>query len=356
MKVKISPQLLLATHRFMASEIEPFKAPHLSEKILLRLLKHPHVIQELKFDQKNKQAAEHYLYQRNRPVDYFILILQGKVEVEVGKEGLRFENGAFTYYGVPAIMAVTCSDNDVRKVSSLAGSSFLLNRSPSRCSGLNRSESPNREHTDYGSSTSQLYSSSSSVYTPDYSVHILCDAQFVKITRQQYQNALAASRMDSSPQSPDMEVFSDGDSTKAPTAQGTPLTPKEDATTLLNERNSIICSRLDGLQSPSEATFLHVEGIPFIREELVENEEKSQWQGKSPAPLLPLSFAASDCCNISVEPESLTRVPASGTSPSGAEETLGKKLLRTLSGRKRRQSPDGELTPEENANRTPLIT
>lgn len=34
---------------------------------------------------------------------------QGKVEVEVGKEGLRFENGAFTYYGVPAIMAVVSS-------------------------------------------------------------------------------------------------------------------------------------------------------------------------------------------------------------------------------------------------------
>lgn len=100
------------------------------------------------------------------------------MEVEVGKEGLRFENGAFTYYGVPAIMAVVSSgkgpaftsaasmgakpaggqenglavrwggpaaghgaggspssaihtpptvvlDNDVRKVGSLAGSSFL---------------------------------------------------------------------------------------------------------------------------------------------------------------------------------------------------------------------------------------
>ncbi|XP_054019817.1 metal transporter CNNM1 isoform X3 [Dryobates pubescens] len=261
MKVKISPQLLLATHRFMATEVEPFKSPYLSEKILLRLLKHPNVIQELKYDRKNKKAAEHYLYQRNRPVDYFVLILQGKVEVEVGKEGLRFENGAFTYYGVPAIMAVVSSDNDVRKMGSLAGSSFLLpvsvsrtfafsrgdslagspvNRSPSRCSGLNRSESPNREHNDYGGSTTQLHSGSNNIYTPDYSVHILCDVQFVKVTRQQYHNALVASRMDSSPQSPDMETF-DRDSTKASTARGTPQTPKEDPTTLLNERNSVMC-------------------------------------------------------------------------------------------------------------------
>ncbi|XP_032620017.1 metal transporter CNNM1 [Chelonoidis abingdonii] len=305
MKVKISPQLLLAVHRFMASEIEPFKSPCLSEKILLRLLKHPNVIQELKYDHKNKRAVEHYLYQRNRPVDYFILILQGKVEVEIGREGLRFENGAFTYYGVPAIMAVICSDNHVRKVSSLAGSSFLLNRSPSRSSGLNRAESPNRERNYYGGSNTQLYSSSSTIYTPDYSVHILCDVQFVKITRQQYQNALAASRMDSSPQSPDMEAFNDGNSTKAPTARGTPQTPKEDPTpTLLNERNSIV---------------------------------------------------SSECCDITLEPESPNRETASGTSPSGTEETLGRKLLRTLSGQKRRQSPDGE-TPPENSNRAPLIT
>lgn len=56
-----------------------------------------------------------------------------------------------------------------------------VNRSPSRCSGLNRSESPNREHNDYGGSTTQLHSGSNNIYTPDYSVHILCDVQFVKV-------------------------------------------------------------------------------------------------------------------------------------------------------------------------------
>ncbi|XP_037352479.1 metal transporter CNNM1 isoform X4 [Talpa occidentalis] len=301
MRVKISPQLLLATHRFMATEVEPFKSLYLSEKILLRLLKHPNVIQELKFDEKNKRAPEHYLYQRSRPVDYFVLLLQGKVEVEVGKEGLRFENGAFTYYGVPAIMTAACSDNDVRKVGSLTGSSVFLNRSPSRCSGLNRSESPNRERSDFGGSNTQLCSSSNNLYTPDYSVHILSDVQFVKITRQQYQNALTACHMDSSPQSPDMEAFTDGDSTKAPTIRGTPQTPKDDpVVALLNSRNSL----------PS---------------------------------------SDSECCNINLDTE---------TSPcsSDFEETVGKKLLRTLSGRKRKRSPDGERASEENSNLTPLIT
>ncbi|KAK7810878.1 hypothetical protein U0070_013532 [Myodes glareolus] len=107
MKVKISPQLLLAMHRFLATgkcayhsvrsagpgafltkltgglgvgagewEVEAFSPSQMSEKILLRLLKHPNVIQELKYDEKNKKSPECYLYQRNKPVDYFVLLLQ----------------------------------------------------------------------------------------------------------------------------------------------------------------------------------------------------------------------------------------------------------------------------------------
>lgn len=63
-----------------------------------------------------------------------------------------------------------------------------------------------------------------------------------QITRQQYQNALTACHMDSSPQSPDMEAFTDGDSTKAPTTRGTPQTPKDDPVlTLLSNRTSLPC-------------------------------------------------------------------------------------------------------------------
>lgn len=32
-----------------------------------------------------------------------VFCCQGRVEVEIGKEGLKFENGAFTYYGVSAL-------------------------------------------------------------------------------------------------------------------------------------------------------------------------------------------------------------------------------------------------------------
>ncbi|XP_056617022.1 metal transporter CNNM2a isoform X2 [Triplophysa dalaica] len=192
LRMKISPQLLLATLRFLATEVEPFGPAQMSEKILLRLLKHPNVIQELKYNDKNKKMSEHYLFHRNKPVEYFILILQGKVEVEAGKEGMKFEAGAFSYYGV------------------LSLTSPPENKSPPRPFGLNHSDSLNRSDRieavtpTLGSSNNQL-NSFLQVYVPDYSVRAASDLLYIKVTRQQYQNALMASRLDKTPQSTDSE-------------------------------------------------------------------------------------------------------------------------------------------------------
>lgn len=58
------------------SEVTLFTPTYISEKILLRLLKYSHVIQELKFDDGNKKAPHHFLYCKNKAADYFTLILQ----------------------------------------------------------------------------------------------------------------------------------------------------------------------------------------------------------------------------------------------------------------------------------------
>ncbi|MBN3326710.1 CNNM1 protein, partial [Atractosteus spatula] len=315
MNVNVSPQLLLATHRFLATEVEPFKPSYLSEKILLRLLKHPNVVQELKFDERNKRAAQHFLYQRTKPVDYFVLVLQGRVEVKIGKEALRFENGAFTYYGVPAIVPALSS----------------VHRSPSRSSGLNHSDS-----TIYGGSMSQL-NTSTTTYLPDYSVRQLTDLQIIKITRSHYQNALTASRIDSSPQTPDTDAQMNEDSTPTPEVPvpearsysiALPLPeprlsaaarPRPHAggtqhsTTLLNEKNRIVRSKSDGQKSPSDSVFLRMDNIPYIKEDLTGN-------GK---------YADRDA--IPDGADHPTSPFISSLSLSGSDETLGKKLLSKLS-------------------------
>ncbi|XP_037383784.1 metal transporter CNNM3 [Talpa occidentalis] len=175
-KVKISPQLLLATQRFLSREVDVFSPLRISEKVLLHLLKHPSVNQEVRFDESNRLAAHHYLYQRSQPVDYFILILQGRVEVEIGKEGLKFENGAFTYYGVSALTAPSSVHQS--PVSSLQSLRQDL-----------QSEPVDGTHV--------------SSYCPDYTVRALSDLQFIKVSRLQYLNALLATRAQNLPQSPE---------------------------------------------------------------------------------------------------------------------------------------------------------
>ncbi|XP_040201886.1 metal transporter CNNM4 [Rana temporaria] len=220
LRVKISPQLLLAAHRFLSTEVSLFASSLVSEKTLLRLLKYPDVVQDLHFDEDDKKAPEHFLYQRNKIADYFILILQGKVEVEAGKENMKFESGAFSYYGVMALGTPSGSEL----------------RSPSHMGSLNRSTSLSHERSDSMSSTisgSNTQLSTQVQYTADFSVRALGDLQYVKISRDQYQGALMSSRMDSSPQSPEGGTHK-LDSSISERSE----VVVDETTSLLNQRNS----------------------------------------------------------------------------------------------------------------------
>ncbi|KAF6726179.1 Metal transporter CNNM3 [Oryzias melastigma] len=178
-KIHTSPQLLLATHRFLSREVEHFSPARVSEKVLFHLLRHPSVNQEVHFEPNNRLSPSHYLYTRNQPVDYFILLLQGRVEVEIGKEGLKFENGAFTYYGVSALTLPSS-----------------VHQSP-----VSTQRSSPRDPFDSGEATSP------SSYCPDYTVRALTDLQLIRVTRLQYLNALRASRVGQSPDPPEIKIL-----------------------------------------------------------------------------------------------------------------------------------------------------
>uniref|UniRef100_A0A8C2HVJ9 Metal transporter n=1 Tax=Cyprinus carpio TaxID=7962 RepID=A0A8C2HVJ9_CYPCA len=100
----------------VSSEVNLFSPSQISEKVLLRILKHPDVIQEIKFNENNKKSAHHYLYLRGRAVDFFILILQGRVEVEAGSENMKFETGPFSFYGVMALSAPTLGETNTHNI------------------------------------------------------------------------------------------------------------------------------------------------------------------------------------------------------------------------------------------------
>lgn len=205
-KIRTSPQLLLATHRFLSREVEHFSPARVSEKVLFHLLRHPSVNQEVHFDHNNRMSPTHYLYTRNHPVDYFILLLQGRVEVEIGKEGLKFENGAFTYYGVSAL--------------TVPSSAHQSPVSTQRHSPRDPFESAD--------------ATSPSSYCPDYTVRALTDLQLIRVTRLQYLNALMASRAGQSPDPPEIKIL--------PNSQ----------TKLLNDRNTTPGSSRDQESSTEE--------------------------------------------------------------------------------------------------------
>uniref|UniRef100_A0A671K419 Metal transporter n=1 Tax=Sinocyclocheilus anshuiensis TaxID=1608454 RepID=A0A671K419_9TELE len=215
-KVKISPQLMLAAHRFLATEVSLFSPLQILDKVLLQILKHPDVIQEMKFNENDKRSQQHYLYQRGKPVDFFVLILQGRVEVEAGNENMKFETGPFSYYGV---MALTSHTNII-----IMNSTLYYNLCFSGVTKLML-----LTHKCTSEMTIQSF-----------------------VTRSQYQNGLLASELDSTPQSPESSHIRLDSGPLPPlthpmssTANHTtaPLAPREngpdETTSLLNDKNSL---------------------------------------------------------------------------------------------------------------------
>ena len=56
------------------------------------------------------QARNHTLYLSDVPATSFTLVLEGHVEVEVGRDGMKFEAGPFHHFGVQALEAASSSD------------------------------------------------------------------------------------------------------------------------------------------------------------------------------------------------------------------------------------------------------
>lgn len=86
--------------------MDTFKSDVISETILRRLLKQDIIYHiKVKSREKAKTDLAAIIYQQGKAVDYFVLILEGRVEVTVGKENMMFESGPFTYFGSQALTA-----------------------------------------------------------------------------------------------------------------------------------------------------------------------------------------------------------------------------------------------------------
>lgn len=85
------------------SGVEPFHPNVISETILGRLLKQDIVV-HIKKNKEWRTDPANLIYEQGKAVDFFVIIIEGRVEVKVGKENLIFEGGPFTYFGTQALV------------------------------------------------------------------------------------------------------------------------------------------------------------------------------------------------------------------------------------------------------------
>lgn len=139
----ISPQMALAAYQFLSCAIPAFQSPQLSPETLRKLMSQKIYFLERVNHEEEEGAPERFvkLYDEGQKCDYFILIIEGRVKVTVGRERLVFMSGPFSYFGVEAL-SMDCSE-----------------------------------------------------FTPDYSVEVLETTTYIKITRSVYMFAYQAHKM-----------------------------------------------------------------------------------------------------------------------------------------------------------------
>ncbi|XP_076257608.1 metal transporter uex isoform X2 [Rhynchophorus ferrugineus] len=166
-KVRMSPQLTLAAFQYLSTSVEPFQVNVISETILKRLLKQD-IVSHIKKNKDWRTDPSNVIYSQGKAVDYFVIILEGRVEVTVGKENLVFEGGPFTYFGTQALVQTVGIE------------------SPAAPSGMGSLESLNIDsllrHT----------------FIPDYTVRASTEVLYLKIKRSLYLAAKRATLMEKS--------------------------------------------------------------------------------------------------------------------------------------------------------------
>lgn len=158
---------------YLKIALEPFKRDSISENILRRLLNQD-IYRHIKIKTKGKNDPSMFIYQQAKPVDFFVLILEGRVEVTVGKESLIFEGGSFTHFGLQALVQSIGIDSPQN----------LITQSQNQVMGSLQSLN--------------VDSVLRTTFIPDYSVKALSDVVYVLIKRSLFMAAKRATLMEQS--------------------------------------------------------------------------------------------------------------------------------------------------------------
>ena len=157
--------------------LDPFKKDMISETILRRLLNQDIVRHVKIIKAKERNDPNIFIFHQGKAVDFFVLLLEGRVEVKVGKESLVFEGGPFTYFGLQALIQNVGLDSPVQQ-----------------------QQQPQQQQQQVMGSLNSLNVDALLRHTfiPDYSVKALTDLVYLKISKSLYLAAKRATLMEQS--------------------------------------------------------------------------------------------------------------------------------------------------------------
>lgn len=213
----VTPQLCLAAYQYLATTVEPFTANYLSDSVLKRLLSQK-IFYKVKTDDDETQKR---LYKAGQPADYFIMILEGRVHVVCGKENLVFDGGPFSFFGKAAL----CGHIERSEQQDIGAQVEVVPRRDSMAARPSRRESITKVITGQLSlSTKKLAEQSNSelditssptvsvpmaelsprrsngrslnYFIPDYTVDIIANTSYLKVTSNDYITALKATALE----------------------------------------------------------------------------------------------------------------------------------------------------------------
>ena len=212
-RVIISPQMSLAILQFLTTSVQAFFPENCSQRILQRLLSMD-VYRQLKVaplrtsnNNKNIMDAnitedDNIIMMKGRPCDFFVLVLEGRVEVIIGKEGHTFHEGPFSYYGEQMLEQALLTPSSTM-VSTASQATNTNNSTHQMRPPLKRTSTQLqliKEGSMIGSVSSDSNlaptTSSKSQWIPDYTLKAVSDLLYLKVRKNTYMVAVKASKME----------------------------------------------------------------------------------------------------------------------------------------------------------------
>lgn len=139
------------------------------------MIQHQDIYRHIKNKANKKNDPLMYIFQQGKPVDFFVMIIEGRVEVTIGKESLMFEGGPFTHFGLQALVQNIGIDSPQQQQVNQSSSQVLGSLQSLNVDAMLR-------HT----------------FIPDYSVKALTDVVYLVIKRSLYMAAKRATLMEQS--------------------------------------------------------------------------------------------------------------------------------------------------------------